>query len=424
MSTVNGTGKSALPGFPYRLRDLPLAARLVLSVFLIAVGLGYLSALVQLHFRQGSKGNAMPTPDDVVLRFSGKAHWWTDLTTGKKAEPPKDDSSTSDQKKEPDKPDQAKDQPAPGRAGRGSVSDLERLITAPEDLPRDKMGSMKFAFFTGLGKRGDPEAERSQREGERNAILAWIHAPPEQRKAAFDGNEFQLPDDLVGKPITAGYLKGDNAVMVKSIFKARCDKCHANELLEGHVRLVTYEDFEKFLQPPQGRAPAAPAAAPGAEKSSDLAPTSDTSSADDDASSHQIGVEALAQSTHAHLLTFCVLFGFTGLIFAFSSYPGWMRATLAPLVLVVQVLDISCWWLARLEGVGPYFAVAIIGTGGIVGLGLVLQIVLSLFNMYRLPGRIVLAVLMLGAIGAGAAAVPWLHWYLGNEKAPPAAASP
>ena len=52
------TGFAAMPTAPERLtlRALPLAARLVLAVFLIAVGLGYGSALVQLHFQHASPG--------------------------------------------------------------------------------------------------------------------------------------------------------------------------------------------------------------------------------------------------------------------------------------------------------------------------------------------------------------------------------
>src|SRR4051794_9420077 len=48
------------------LSDFPLAARLVLAVFLISVGLGYFSALVNLHFQQASAGEGLPTKDDVV----------------------------------------------------------------------------------------------------------------------------------------------------------------------------------------------------------------------------------------------------------------------------------------------------------------------------------------------------------------------
>ena len=54
------------------LRQLPLAARLVLSVFLIAVGLGYFSAMIQLHMKHSKKeGEPLPTPADVVEVFAG-----------------------------------------------------------------------------------------------------------------------------------------------------------------------------------------------------------------------------------------------------------------------------------------------------------------------------------------------------------------
>jgi hypothetical protein len=100
------------------------------------------------------------------------------------------------------------------------------------------------------------------------------------------------------------------------------------------------------------------------------------------------------------LLTFAVLWAATGLIFAFTSYPSSVRCLLAPIVLVAQVADIACWWLARLEPpVGPYFALAIMGTGAVVGLGLWAQIILSIWNMYGPKGKVV--VLLMFLLGAG-----------------------
>src|SRR5262249_9793355 len=56
---------------------------------------------------------------------------------------------------------------------------------------------------------------------------------------------------------------------------------------------------------------------------------------------------------------------------------------------------------ARLEGSwGVYFALSIRVTGGIVGVGLMVQIILSLFNMYGARGKTVLLLLFL-ALGAG-----------------------
>lgn len=131
----------------------------------------------------------------------------------------------------------------------------------------------------------------------------------------------------------------------------------------------------------------------------------------------QIDFDSLVQSTHAHLLTFALLWTFTGLIFAFTSYPLWIRIGIAPVVLLAQLVDVLCWWLARLPDVGPYFAIAIMGTGAIVGMGLILQILLSMFNMYGSKGKLILAFLGLFAIaGLGTFYIKYIEPDLNAEK--------
>ena len=306
--------------FKLVLRDLPLPVRLTLTAFLVAVGLGYFSALVQLHFQQASHGTLLPTPDDVVEIFSGVKNFWS----GKSAVGP----------------------PKP-------VSKIEKLIMAPENLPHNGSGTMAFAFF---GKNL-PEGKRPQREGERLAVQAWINTAEDQRKEAYENDAFPLPAALANHPITEDFLD-DGKVKVASIIDARCSKCHADASLQGKKRLVDYSDFADVLE----------------------VPTAGNTS-------RQMSLEHLTETTHLHLLSFAMLWALTGLVFAFSSYPMWLRCILAPLVLVAQVADVSCWWLARLECAGPYFALTIMGTGAVVGLGLALQIVLSLINMYWEPNK-------------------------------------
>src|SRR5947208_3237407 len=53
------------------LRELPLPARLVLSLFLISVGVGYLSALVQLHFKHAKPGSLLPEGEDAARVYNG-----------------------------------------------------------------------------------------------------------------------------------------------------------------------------------------------------------------------------------------------------------------------------------------------------------------------------------------------------------------
>ena len=49
------------------LRDLPLAARLVIATFLLSVGIGYFSALVQLHFQHAKPGSLLPDAERTQI---------------------------------------------------------------------------------------------------------------------------------------------------------------------------------------------------------------------------------------------------------------------------------------------------------------------------------------------------------------------
>src|SRR5207244_2104695 len=92
----------------------------------------------------------------------------------------------------------------------------------------------------------------------------------------------------------------------------------------------------------------------------------------------------LAQTTHAHLLAFAILYGATGLAFCFTSYPQSVRLVFGPLALVAQVLDIACWWLARVH---PGFAQAIFFTGLVAGLGLAVQILGCWWDLCSAAGK-------------------------------------
>ncbi len=333
------------PPRPFTLRDLPIPAKLVVSGFLIAIGLGYFSALVQLHLQHSSRnGEPMPSVGDVVEIFSGK----------KKVDP----------NAPPEKP----------------ASKMEKLIMGPiEGAPWNGNGSMAAAFFhkDGGGYRDANIEEKAkldpERNGDRNAIVAWLNAPPADRKTAYDADAYPLSDEMKTKPLTDEYLTADKSgAKVKSILDARCARCHMKGGAQESYPLETYEQIAKYAV-----VPPAVVAVDGWMKSD-----------------RQTSVEKLTQSTHAHLLSFAMLFSLTGLTFAFTGYPLLVRCVVAPLVLFFQVADVSCWWLARIDGVGPYFAMAIIGTGGISGLGLLVQIVGSLWAMYEGRSRLILSLVL------------------------------
>jgi mono/diheme cytochrome c family protein len=345
-----------VPATRFTLRDLPLPAKLVVSVFLLAVGLGYTSAMVQLHMQHGERdGKALPTPDNVVEVFAGVKR-----ATGN-GEPVK------------------------------TVSKLEEMISGS---PKGNLTSknMAPAFFAEDGADYEKRATQkpnelakldAEREGDRRAMIAWINAPAEVRKKAYAENIFPLPPDLVGKPLTAGYKANGSGIHIHSLIRDRCTRCHGPGGDKFDTPLKTYEQLTTYL----------PASGPVVEKGGWIP------------SGRQISLEKLTQSTHAHLLSFAMLFALTGLTFAFSSFPRVVRCIIGPGVLVAQVADISCWWLARLpvEQGGPVFAYCILGTGSLVAVGLAAQIVLSLFSMYGRTGRIVLVLLFAAALGLGGA---------------------
>jgi hypothetical protein len=110
----------------------------------------------------------------------------------------------------------------------------------------------------------------------------------------------------------------------------------------------------------------------------------------------------LALSTHVHLLGFSVLYGLTGLTFALSAYPLWMRIIVSPAPLLLQVVDISFWWLARLDApLGPLFAQGIMGTGGLVALSLGAQIVLGMLGLFQGKARLLGVFAVGGLFGLG-----------------------
>ena len=328
----------------FTLRHLPLPAKLVVSAFLISVGVGYFSALVQLHMQHGDRdGNPLPTPENVIEHFSGVKKF----------------------------------------DGVAPVSKLEGLINGDPKGGFSK-ANMAIAFFaksTGYDKevkeRGEEKVDK-ERNGERNLLTAWLNLSADERKAAFETNAMPL---LAGQALTAEFVKDDGkTVEVQSLFEARCLKCHG-EGGSNKPEMHTYAKLEPLTTAP----PAKLLDGIGGEKWV--------------RSTKQTTVEGLTQSTHAHLLSFSMLFGLTGLTFAFTSYPGLLRGLLGPLVLVAQLADISCWWLSRIDYYGPLFAQAILVTGGIVGLGLSAQIVLSLFNMYGRKGKAGLLALAFVSVG-------------------------
>jgi hypothetical protein len=335
------------PTSSFTLRGLPFAARLTLAAFLVSVGLGYVSALVQLHFQHASPGSFLPNRDDVRRIYNG-----------------------------------AQERP---------VSKMERLIMADESLPLNGTGQMSTAFTTQTkgwkqeikkraqemveGRRAIPDETRAkaevvlrkERDGERQALVAWIRAGADE--ASYDDDSFCLPDELADLTISQDYLVKDandkpvqpRRVQIRGLINERCATCHTKGARAdaGNFPLDSYAGLKPYVTVKQSDA---------------------------------ISVQKLAQTTHVHLLGFSMLYGLTGFLFALTSYPRLVRVMIAPLPLVAQVLEIGCWWLARLD---PIYADAIPILGGIVAVGLLLHILFNLADLFGKGGKLILFLLII-----------------------------
>lgn len=338
------------------LRELSLPVRLTIAAFLFSVGLGYVAAMVQLKMQLASPGEFPPTKDDVVHAYHGWQH-----------------------------------------------SQFERLLEQPDTRPFNGQGSMRAAFTKkrsggwskAVKEKGKELAAKAQeqgiekkpsdfdpaeldaavardREGERLALLEWAHTGADRK--AYDDDDFVVSAELTRQPITGGFVVDENAnpkhVRIRSIIEDRCVRCHGGGAGFGAAQypLTNWEEVEIYVQKEKGTGMSLP---------------------------------KLAQTSHVHLLGFAMLWGLTGLIFALTSFPTWLRLVVAPAALIAQMVDISFWWLARIDTHGPTFAAAITISGGVVGAALAVQILGSLFDLFNTKGKIVLAGVLAVCVALG-----------------------
>jgi hypothetical protein len=344
------------------LRDLPFPARLVLAAFLISVGVGYFSALLQMHFQAASPGQPLPGTKEAGEIYHGKP----------------------------------------------VMSQLERLLVADEAKPFNGSGSMRSAFFGhSTGWKGaiprrarqlklDPKKKtdllkaekelRGEREGEIRALLDWIHAGMDRKY--YEDDAYPLPATLKSHPLTAEFVEeaeGSKVVRIKSILDTRCMRCHTTGSTRGAAGQAPLENYEEVH-----------------------------AYGDVETAGTGMSLQKLAQTSHVHLLGFAMLYGMTGLIFSFTRFPCWMRLTLAPLPLIAQVVEIGVgWWGGR---VYEPLALAIPVVGTVVAVGLLFQIIGSLFDLFGRVGQAVLLILLIGAVvGVGALKVYVMDPYLKAE---------
>ncbi len=348
----------------FSLSDLPLPAKLTVTVFLLSIGLGYVSAMVQLHMKDTKKdGTPMPGVPDVREKYCSYTEY----------------------------------------SGKYPGSKFESIISGDKNgaFSKSNMAAAFFSKSTGYEKdikKRTASVVDLEREGERQALLAWVKLDTEARKTAYESDAFEQPNDLKEKPVTADYLE-DGKLKVKSLVEDRCARCHDG--MQQSPALNSWDVLATLTEAPQP----------------ELFNFGGKSYVKND---KQVSLDGLTQTTHNHLFGFSMLYFLSGIILAFTKFPTLVKVIFCPLAIVGATLDVSCWWLSRIEPpYGPMFAAAILGTGGIAALSLAVQIFLSLFDMYGKKGKIVVLLLLLAGLGGGGFTIftKVVKPYLDAEKA-------
>jgi hypothetical protein len=87
----------------------------------------------------------------------------------------------------------------------------------------------------------------------------------------------------------------------------------------------------------------------------------------------------LARVSHVHLFGISIIFLLTGGIFALTQVSGTLRLAIIAMPYLAIWADIGSWWITKYL---PIFAYVVLIGGGLMGLALAAQIIISLWEMW------------------------------------------
>jgi hypothetical protein len=186
-----------------------------------------------------------------------------------------------------------------------------------------------------------PEVSR-QAERLRAMLIQWSNLPEDLRKSTYEEGT-PVDDDGMPRFDPAALAGSDKVAVVKDAFQNYCVRCHSQAGEAKEFPLIDYASISRYCVVDTG-----------------------------------VSLKALALTTHVHLLGFSVLFAMTGFLFSLTEFPWLVRLVFVPLTLAVQLVEIACWWLAKVD---VFYAKMIFYLGPLVGLGLFVQSAGVLFDL-------------------------------------------
>lgn len=163
------------------------------------------------------------------------------------------------------------------------------------------------------------------------SMAANLERPEEQKQIIFDwienGNDV---DEFNAK--------------VAPILNENCIACHSEAAEMGLPSLTSYEDTMKLTHTDTGAS-----------------------------------VQSLVRVSHIHLFGIAFILFFVGRIFILCEMPVMVKRIAVAIPFVAILLDIFSWYLTKIS---PGFAYVVVLSGGLMGLSLAGQIIVSLYQMW------------------------------------------
>ena len=131
---------------------------------------------------------------------------------------------------------------------------------------------------------------------------------------------------------------------IAPIFNNNCIACHSVEADMGLPPLTSYNDVLKLTQQDTGAS-----------------------------------IESLVRVSHIHLFGIAFILFFVGRIFILCEMPVMLKRITVAIPFMAILIDIMSWYITKAV---PGFAYVVILTGGLMGLSLSLQILISMYQMW------------------------------------------
>ncbi len=199
------------------------------------------------------------------------------------------------------------------------------------------------------------DIEPHRQEGMVEGISAKYHGSPggSRLEAALRGT---MADKLTADERNQvfqwirGGATADSYAKIEPLLSQKCGVCHSAQSGLSVSPLTKVEDVQKLAKTDTG-----------------------------------LSLLQLTRVSHVHLFGISIIFLLTGAIFSLSETPIWFRVSVLLVPYLAIILDIGSWWATKYYS--PVFAFTVIIGGGLMGLAMACQILISLWEMWISPLR-------------------------------------